>query len=663
MKNSKTSSTFKIDKSTQTLFITIFTTLSSGVISIYLFVLRSGWQHLKISQPLMYFADPVYYANLVANAQQGNPLHGYHLGGLAGQQYSMSAYGFEWVQSSFVSLFASAQAGPWLATNRFLIYTFFATAVCSFLALKYLKIPTLYCFFAAIAFSLIPDHQPYSVGLANMSVLPPALVVMWKLYGGASVTELFPWLTRRLQSERKKFTVSVLILLLLALFELTAATYYILLLILFGLSLVAVLLFKPGNARIIHNFLIFILTQVVALIICLGPILFNKLTSGLSFSEPSTGDRRPFAAYANGGDLTSLVSPFSERSFFYRILSHFKVFKNFYSEYTTSSMTTGTEYIIHPFGLLFLAFALLVVILIIKHNYKPNLLPQNYKSKLPVQRKLFSESQKIGLVFIGLALAWYFRGGLGTLTAFLFPYVRGYARFNAIVTFLALATLGTFIEKLNHKKTILIMAIVFCVLVDTTSSIAKIFVNNQIALTKEIGKDEIPGSASAIKNLKFTSLGYDETTKLLKFTNNTLRKGCLVYELPMMHFPVDFSIGIPSYYSYELIKPGISGTSQIWSAGGIPCTPANGSFDALWPAYANSNLIALDSALKLEKACGVLIFRSIADDISVAGNSLGNHFPSSLSLIDNLTLQYGKPCYVDDNSRITLFCSSGAVRK
>ena len=663
MKNSKTPGTLKINKSTQTLLLTILTMLSAGVVSIYAFVLRSGWQHLKLSQPLMYFADPVYYANLVANAQQGNPLHGYHLGGVAGQQYSMSAYGFEWVQSSFVSLFASAQAGPWLAMNRFLIYTFFATAVCAFLSLKYLKIPTPYCFFAALAFSLIPDHQPYSVGLANMSVLPPALVLMWKLYSGATIKELFPWLDRWIQSERKKFTVSVAILILLALFELTAATYYILLLILFSLSLVAILLFKPGNSRKIRNFLIFIVTQVIALIICLGPILLNKLISGLSFSEPSTGDRRPFAAYANGGDLISLVSPFSERSLFYKILSHFKIFKNFYSEYTTSSITTGTEYIVHPFGLLIPAVAIFLVIFIIKHNYKTKSPTLNHKSKLPIQKIVFSEDQKIGLVFISLALAWYFRGGLGTFTAFLFPYVRGYARFNAIITFLTLATFGTFIDKLNYKKSISIMGIVFFVVLDTASSIPRISVNNQIALVKEIGKDEIPGSSSAIKNLKFTSLGYDQAIKLLNFTNTHLRKGCLVYELPMMHFPVDFSIGIPSYYSYELIKPGISGTSQNWSAGGIPGTPANGSFDRLWPAYANSNFIALENAFKSERACGILIFRSIADDIAIAGNSLGNHFPPSTALIENLTKEYGQPCYTDNNSQITLFCTSSPVRK
>jgi len=221
--------------------------LGCGFLSIYIFILRSGWNHLKLNQPLMYFADPIFYANLVANAQQGNPLHGHHLGGLHGQQFSLSAYGFEWIQSSFVSIFASADQGPWLAMNRFLIYSYFATAICSFIAFRYLKIPVIYSFLAAITFALIPDHQPYSVGLANMSVIPITVAIFWKLFQGASIDELFPFIGKRVKSRGKLLFLTIFILVLLALFELTAATYYILLIVLFSGSTIFLLLCKPGN--------------------------------------------------------------------------------------------------------------------------------------------------------------------------------------------------------------------------------------------------------------------------------------------------------------------------------------------------------------------------------------------------------------------------------
>ena len=110
----------------------LLTALATGVFSIAIFYSRSGWGHLKPKLPLMYFGDPIYYANLVHNAQLGNPLFGKNLGGPSGQQLNLTAYGFEWVQSWIVSLFASASSGPWLAMNRFVLFTFFATGFFAF---------------------------------------------------------------------------------------------------------------------------------------------------------------------------------------------------------------------------------------------------------------------------------------------------------------------------------------------------------------------------------------------------------------------------------------------------------------------------------------------------------------------------------------------------
>ena len=119
---------------------------------------------------------------------------------------------------------------------------------------------------------------------------------------------------------------------------------------------------------------------------------------------------------------------------------------------------------------------------------------------------------------------------------------------------------------------------------------------------------------------------------------------------------MDFAIGIPSYYAYDLIKPGISGSYQKWSSGGIPGTPSNQYFDELWPAYANSNFNALNLAFSKTNVCGVLVFDSITDAVFKAGNNLGYKFPSSDMIKQNLNNLYGDPCYKDSRSKITLFC-------
>jgi len=618
----------------------------AGAVPVFIFMNRSGWLTLKIDQPLMYFADPLYYANMVANAQQGHPLTGENLGGATGQQYSMSAYGFEWVQSLFVSWFANSQEGPWLAQNRFFIYTIIATSITAFLALRYLGTSILYSAIGGMTYSLIPDHQPYSVGLANMSVLPIALAIIWKIQTGTSVEDLFPFLFKQNSKKTTRKLISIVILICIAFFELSAAAYYILLITVLASSICLILLTFPGNLRKIGNYTIFICTQLFALVICLAPIIYNRISNGLTFSEPSTGDRRPFAAYANGGDLISLLSPFSERSILYKILSKFGVYENFYKEYTTSTITSGTEYIIHPFGLiLFLLFPFLFYIMV-KNNYK--------KTQLHFYDR-YSDAQKAGLFLVIISLCWYLRGGFGTLFSFAFPYIRGYARFNSIVTFYLIAVFGVFITKKIASNIVVTISMVL-VLVDTSSSIPKIIQDNSRSIEKIIGNDEIPGSASSINNLEFTSLGYLGTQKLQDYANLYLPKGCVIFVAPLVRFPVDFAIGIPSYYTYDLIKPGISGSHQKWTAGGITGTPANQYFEELWPAYANSNFKALNSAFTNSNVCGVIVFEKIADAVFEGGNAIGYKFPSARMILENLNNLYGKPCYLDSTAKVTLFC-------
>lgn len=625
----------------------ILLSLLAGFSAVTFFVIKSGWRSIDLTKPLMYFADPLYYANLVFNAQNGIALKGPSLGGLVGQQYYLSAYGFEWIQSTFVSLFAGPGQGPWLAMNRFLIYSFFATGVVGYVAFRLLEINRLYSTLGAVAFSLIPDHQPFSVGLANMSVLPLSIVIIWKISEGKSLEEVFPYVSKKVQSARVRKRLSIFILFVLALFELTAASYYILLLLLLSSSLALFFLTSPRYLSRTKNLSIFAITKVSVLIISLGPILFLRWHQNLGLAEPSTGDRRPFAAYANGGDLISLISPFSSRSYFSNLIDKISVFKNFYAEYGSSSITSGTEYIIHPFG-----FVIIFLIVIFLGNY----IYSNYRQQTDGNNSTNFPGSTTSVLLLCVSILWYVRGGLGTLTAFIFPYIRGYSRFNAIITFIALLTIGKMLIASSPKKKILIYLSITIVLLDTVSSIPRIVTDQKSTFQKVIGRDEIPGSSATTDNIPLNSLSYSQTEKLISFANKSLLKNCLVMELPIIKFPVDFSIGIPSYYSYELIKPGLTETNQVWSAGGIAGTPGNLSNELTGLSYSKSDLASVISLYESQKVCGVLVFSSIADAISVASSHLGFNYPNRSTISGVLTKSYGKPCYVDSAADVELYC-------
>jgi hypothetical protein len=565
---------------------------------------------------------------------------GEHLGGPNGQQYGLSAYGFEWIQSHFIAFFAEPSIGPWAALNNYALYSFFITAFCSYLILRWMKIARFVALAGSVAFTLIPAHQVYSPGLGNMSALVISIGLAWKITTGSRLSNLFFDESKRITFFHNVPLVNTFILLVVCLFQLTAALYYVMFTSLLVGSVLIFKLLRGTSLRALGLCITFLAFQVMTLLIALAPILFGRLSQSLPFSEPTTGDRRPFAAYANGGDLFAVFAPHNASSLFYHTIIKIPGVQNFFQEYYFTSSKKGYEYTIYPTGLIFVAILILCIILVITRK----------GSKLLSQLIPF-------YILIGLTFGWYVRGGFGTFFSFLFPYVRGYARFSVVLIFLGIALLAFMITQTSQKNLRVIGTVLLCLtLADNISSVPKINQSVTKSQEKTVGADELPGANTIAKGITFRTLGYLGTLELNKNADRLLEKNCSVAVLPLVSFQVDFKIGITSYYTLELIKPGVEPSSIKWSSGGITGTPNNSFSDRNLPFYQNGDYTGLFDDIHAMGFCGVLVFRGLQDAFHEAGAQNGSNYGESKALVSYLVDEFGQPCYSDLESAVDLFC-------
>jgi hypothetical protein len=612
----------------------------AGLISLIIFIRESGWSELNSNAPLMYFGDPIYYANLVRNAQSGSVLLGKNLGAPNGQEYGLTAYGFEWIQSHFIALFAEPSMGPWAALNRYALYSFFATAFCSYLILRWMKISHLIALFGSVAFTLIPAHQVYSPGLGNMSALVVGVGVAWKITSGSRLNNLFFDISENRTLIRNVPVANAFILFLVCLFQLTAALYYVIFIALLVGSILIFKLLRGDGLRSLGLGITFLVFQMITLLLALAPILFGRLSQSLPFSEPTTGDRRPFAAYANGGDLFAVFAPHTASSLFYRSIIKIPGVQNFFQEYYFTSSKQGYEYTIYPTGMIFVAILILCTVVIIMRK----------GSSLIIQLTPF-------FLLIGLTLGWYIRGGFGTFFSFLFPFIRGYARFSAILIFLGIALLGFMITQFRQRNLRVIgIVLLLITLLDNISSIPKINQSVTKSEQKTVGADELPGANTVAEGITFRTLGYLGTLELNRNAENLLEGDCSVAVLPLVSFQVDFKIGITSYYTLELIKPGVEPSNLKWSSGGITGTPNNSFSDRNLASYQSGDYTGLLDDIEGQGFCGVLVFRGLQNAFYEAGPENGSNYGSSEALVSKLIARFEQPCYSDLDSAVDLFC-------
>ena len=629
----------------------------NAILPVIFFTRTSGWSKISEKYPLDYSADILQYGNWVSNAQSGSALFTKHFGGPLGQQYGLSAYGFEWVQSKFVSFFASYTSGPWLAMNRYIIFSYVLTGILGYLSLRWLGTNKAIATFGSLAFNMIEIHQRFAIQelhMAMIGIIPIFLALLIKISTGTPLLSLFRLPFR---SKYNKL-VTFLLLSLMTLLIFTSAFYYDMLLIVLYFSVA--LIFALHRSKRIYSLRVAFLGVMISipLFISYVPIIIARLHNHLGISEPSTADRRPFAAYANGGDFFSLFAPSSPKSLFYHFISQIGEVRSFFGEYWTSPINNNAEYSSHPLGLVVPGLLLVVILLYLQYS-KGFLVLTKIKNALPqLMPSLW--------IFI-LTLLWFLRGGIGTFFSFVFPFMRSYSRLSIFLVYLAIVVLALVASHpTKFGKLISIIATICLIIVtlDNVSSNSLITQEISADMTKQVGVNELPGASHLATGFTIRTLGILGTQRLVHTANSLLPSGCTVLELPLVSYPVDFGIGVVSYYGYEELKPGIEPGGINWSGGGLPRTPNNAYQDKWLPFYEKGNYANFLPSIKKSNYCGILMFRGLQDGFNEAGPASGSYYGSGEALTSSLISTFGRPCYSDVSSAVDLYClkKSGSLR-
>jgi len=623
--------------------------LVSAILPVIFFTRASGWTKIVKKYPLDYSADILQYGNWVSNAQHGSVLFTRHFGGPLGQQYGLSAYGFEWVQSKFVSIFAHYSSGPWLAMNRYIIFSYAATGLLGYLSLRWLGIGRVLASLGSVAFNMVQIHETFAVQelhMAMIGVIPIALALLIKISTGTPLLSLFKLQSNSIFNK----PLSLLTLSLVTLLIFTSAFYYDMLLLVIYFSVAVLLALHKSKRMYAARTTLVGVALCIPLVISYLPIVIARLHNHLGISEPSTADRRPFAAYANGGDFFSLFAPTSPNSVYYRLISHLGEVRNFFAEYWTSPINNNAEYSIHPMGLAVPGLVLTALLIYFQYS-KGSLSISQIKLDLP------AFAPALG-IFI-LTFFWFLRGGIGTFFSFAFPFMRSYSRLSIYLIYLAIALLAMIASHPTKFGKLISFISAFALLLVAVDNISSNGVINQsvsISMVKQVGVNELPGASALASGFTMRTLGILGTQNLVKNAELLLPTGCTVLELPLVSYPVDFHIGVVSYYGYEELKPGIQPGTVNWSGGGLPGTPNNSYEDHWLPSYENDNYLTFIPSIRKSNYCGVVLFRGLQDGFASSGPLAGSHYGTGEALTPLLISNFGRPCYSDIASAVDLYC-------
>ena len=626
--------------------------LLTAFVTSILFFQMTAWKKLDISMPISYQGDSLYYANLIRNAQQGSAFKSPVLGGPAGQQYNLSAYGFEWMQAHFVALFAAETEGPWLALNRFTIFAYFMTALVSYFSLRWLAFSRLLSLLGGIAFALVPTHLNLNAPFyQNLVTIPPMLTLLILLAKGKTFREALNADVVEHNSVWYKRGLLILAFFLFAVASASTTTYYSILLTFLFLSVGFLFLFRQNFRSRGRRIIVLGCLNGSIPFFSILPIYLQRIQRGLGISEPSTSDRRAFASYANGGDLWSFFS--LNRGGFVESLAlkSSEPYKKFSAEYWSSHINNNAEYNSYPIGFIFIGTLLLSSFFLLRISSTKQIIGHSTVAKEELQILLF---------LLLVTSFWFVRGGLGTLFSFVSPTIRGYSRYSIFISFLVLVLLLTLISAKKYGERIipiLGISLLLLSLIDHASATPRITQDDFEVHVMQVKPKALNSQLTANPNgLYIQSLGVMGTKRLNKIADDLLPRGCTVLALPLVTFPTDFKIGITSTYSYELLKPGLEQTKIKWSSGGIQGTPNNSEIDFLTSYYRLGNYAPLIETLESNKYCGVLFFRGLQNAFYEAGLENQSKYGEPDYLTELLISTYGRPCYSDINSAIDLYC-------
>lgn len=626
-------------------------TLATGAAAMLIFGWRSRFFEADPETPLAYKADAIQYGNVVWNAILGNPFTSGSLGAPGGQQFGLSSYGVEWIPSLVAAAMSPAGATtPWPAIYRYILLTYVLTGATAYLALRWVRAPRVAAVMGALGFCLIPQHQENAIAalfLANLFAVPLALALALRILEGARFEDLPPsaWRWRRRLSGWCIASVCI------ALLPLGANYYMVFALMTFGLSAIVAVTRRQWWPRAIR---LGGLTGacVLASLVAYGPILFARARAGVG-PEDSQSDRRPFAAYLNGGDPLSLFSPF-RNGFVEDALKEMPRYAGFATEYDTSTAVTIGEYSGFRGGTALLAVFAVLALAALGAFSRADFLRR--RTPLP-PLALWAV-----VILVLLALA-YSRGGLGTLISFLLPQIRGYARLAAFVAFTAIALLALLTSSRatpNRALRVTCSVLLAAVALESVTAVTAV---NQPRYGSSIVEPVVLAEFNAgveTPGLVVRTLGPEGAERLAAEADRLLPDDCVVLVLPLAKYPVDFGLGLTSYYAYELLKPGLVASDVYWSSGGFAGTPHNRFTDTWLAAYQRGEVDAVVDAAEAAGYCGILLFSGLQDAFHGAGPVNGSAFAQSGSAVAGILDQrYGR-CYDDSESAVHLYCTPTA---
>lgn len=608
-----------------------------GVAAVAVALWRLDWWGYDQTLPQTYFADPVQSANMVYNAQTGNPFFTPTLGAPLGQQLGLSAYGVEWPQSMLAGVLAPAQVGPWLALNRYMLLSYFLAGAFGYLGARWVGVRRATAFIVGLCFSLVPLHLLFSVSwftLGNYAASALFVAIFIRLASGTPLTELVPRIPANWSSGAKT-VLGVAAIAFCGLASAVGGNYFMwfngLIALIVGTALLAR---RAYWRRALRVWLVGVVQLSVIVAVAL-PIVVARKHAGLSMAEPSTSDRRAFAALANGGELFSAFLP-SAGSVSHKWLERFPVFSNFVREYYSSQLIIAKDYQ----GGLVVVFAVLAL-----GAWGIGLLRRGdaFTRVTPL-----SGVVQASVLLLGASALLYLRGGFGSFFAFIFPSIRAYDRVVILVVFSSLLVLAGLaaLPGIRSVARRLITVALILVLLDAISGMHPPGpANRDQRLVIDLGN-----------GLQLTSLGPTQTKELVKAANKLMPAGCSVLVLPAVTYPVDFTLGVTSYVGYETIKPGLLGGTVGWTAGGIPGTPNAQWNDELVARFrAQQFASAIDLAAD-HRSCGALLFTSLQSVIAQATAGTGSPHGAPEVVQAALRKRYGDPCYADLSSQVELYC-------
>lgn len=643
-------------------------TIACGVLALLVFRWRSHWSSIDVHQPYTYFADSLTYGSAVFNAQQGHPFLSDTLGGPLGQQLGLSSYGVEWTPAWFVAHFAAADGGPWPAMYRYWQFSYVAVASATFVALRWLSLARLPAMVAAVAFALLPQHQYNFASLfyANFAAMPLMLVMAIRLAAGADLASLTPvWLP--VAGRRRSVVGAALSLGCLALGLLGANYYMIFSLFLLGSASLVLLARRRWWPRAGRMALVTMFAG-LPLAVSYLPVLIGQARAAMG-PEDSQSDRRSFAAYANGGDPFALITPL-KGGLVFDWLSGSTRLGRFFQEYDSTPMTTGSEYVYFRGGVAVMGAVLVVAIALVGGHRRGDVLRR--VSPLP-------SIHKATLFILVLAISWYSRGGLGTLTGFVLPQVRGYARAVLLVIFTSLALLALVAGQRGRVAWPvrgLAMILLSLSLVESVSANVPL---RQVSPTSVIAVDSGLRRPDGF-GLELRSLSPAGTQRLVAAAQSRLSAGCTVLTLPLVKYPVDFGLGVTSFFAYEQLKPGLLPSGVRWTGGGLAGTPHNAFTDRWLEPYAAGAVRQVLAAGDREGFCGALLLGGMHElfyqagrpgvTVSAIGGDISSRtfeapsddsrFRMPVETVEAaLVAHYGPPCYLDEKAQVSLFCADG----